>query len=198
MVRTKTPNYVEYAKEYRRVTAAVRRMKKKGYDITISIKSPSKMATIRKRDIARLQKLTADELYRRATHHGGSAVAERERRRSAAAQKAARTRRRKASRREVDLNQFALQKVEQMLDQWRDNPGAKRLKAFLDTMDWQDAGKIARKWLDDGALSVLTLLYEEQADVLITKTQNAFINSVNADLIQNWADYYTEWSEIRD
>ena len=192
MKKQKTPNRIAYEKEYRRVTAAVRRMKKGGYDINVQIKRPSDLATVRKRDIDRLKKLTADALYQRATYQGRSAVAERERRRSASARKAARTRR--APR--VDLERVALEKVEKMLDTWRENPGAKRLKAFLDTVDWQDAGKIARKWLDENALSAVTLLYEEQADVLITKTQNDFMDSANADLIANWSDYYQEWGEI--
>ena len=192
MKKTKTPNRLAYEKEYRRVTAAVRRMKKGGYDINVRIKKPSDLSAVRKRDIDRLKKLTADALYQRATYQGRSAVAERERRRSASARKAARTRR--APR--VDLERIALEKVEKMLDTWRENPGAGRLKAFLDTVDRQDAGKIARKWLDENALSAVTLLYEEQADVLITKTQNDFMDSANADLIANWSDYYQEWGEI--
>ncbi len=194
MKKAKTPNRIAYEKEYRRVTATVRRMKKGGYDINVQIKKPSALASVRKRDIERLKKLTADALYQRATYQGGSAVAERARRRSASARKAARTRRTPR----VDLERIALEKVEKMLDTWRENPGARRLKAFLDTVDWQDAGKIARKWLDENALTVPTLLYEEQADVLITKTQNDFMDSANADLIANWADYYQEWGEINE
>lgn len=194
MKKQKTPNRIAYEKEYRRVTSAVRRMKKAGYDINVQIKKPSSLGAVRKRDIDRLKKLTADALYQRATYQGGSAVAERERRRSASARKAARTRR--APR--VDLERIALEKVEKMLDTWRENPGAKRLKAFLDTVDWQGAGKIARKWLEDSSLSVVTFLYEEQADVLITKTQNDFMDSANADLIANWSDYYQEWGEINE
>lgn len=192
MKKQKTPNRLAYEKEYRRVTAAVRRMKKGGYDINVQIKRPSDMVAVRKRDIDRLKKLTADALYKRATYQGGSATAERERRRSASARKAARTRR--APR--VDLERIALEKVEKMLDTWRENPGAKRLKAFLGTVDWKDAGKIARKWVEDSSLSVVTLLYEEQAEALVIKTQNNFMDSANADLIANWADYYQEWGEI--
>ena len=194
MKKQKTPNRLAYEKEYRRITAAVRRMKKAGYTVAGQIKKPSELSSVRKRDVERLQKLTADELYRRATYHGQPAEIERHRRRSRAGRKAARTRR--APR--VDLDRVALEKVEKMLDTWRENPGAKRLKAFLDTLDWQDAGKIARKWLEGGSLSVVTILYEEQADVLITKTQNDFMDSANADLIANWADYYQEWGEIND
>lgn len=194
MKKSKTPNRIAYEKEYRRVTAAVRRMKKGGYDINMPIKKSSELSTVRKRDIERLKKLTADALYQRATYQGRSAVAERARRRSASARKAARTRR--APR--VNLERIALEKVEKMLDTWRENPGAKRLKAFLDTAGRQDAGKIARKWLEDSSLSVVTLLYEEQADVLIAKTQNDFMDSVNTDLIANWSDYYQEWGEINE
>lgn len=192
MKKTKTPNRIAYEKEYRRVTSAVRRMKKGGYDINVPIKKPSALAAVRKRDIDRLKKLSVDALYQRATYQGRSAVAERERRRSASARKAARTRR--APR--VDLERIALEKVEKMLDTWRENSGAKRLKSFLDTVDWQDAGKIARKWLDENALTVPTLLYEELADALITKTQNEFSDSANSDLINYWSDYYQEWGEV--
>ena len=169
-------------------------MKKGGYDINVQIKKPSELSAVRKRDIDHLKKLTADALYQRAKYKGGSADAERARRRSASARKAARTRR--APR--VDLERIALEKVEKMLDTWRENPGAKRLKAFLDAVDWQDAGKIARKWLDDGSLTVPTLLYEELADALITKTQNEFTDSANSDLINYWSDYYQEWGEINE
>lgn len=194
MKKQKTPNRIAYEKEYRRITAAVRRMKKGGYDINVPIKKPSELVAVRKRDIERLKKLTADALYHRATYQGRSAVAERARRRSASARKAARTRRTP----HVDLERIALEKVEKMLDTWRENPGAKRLKAFLDTVDRQDAGKIARKWLDENALTVPTLLYEELADALIAKTQNYFVNSANSDLVNYLSDYYQEWGEINE
>lgn len=201
MKKQKTPNRIAYEKEYRRVTSAVRRMKKAGYDVNVQIKKPSALGAVRKRDIDRLKKLTADALYQRATYQGGSAVAERERRMSAAAKKAAETRRRR--RRGVDapiipLDQIALEKVEGILNQWIENAGARRLKAYLDSLDRREAGAVARKWLDENALTVATLLYEEVADALIVKTQNYFMDSANSDLANYWADYYQEWGEINE
>lgn len=60
--------YEQYAKEYRRITQAIRRQKKLGYFIPEEVKptKPSEMSTIRKSDVQRLIKLTPKKIRKKS------------------------------------------------------------------------------------------------------------------------------------
>lgn len=60
--------YEQYAKEYRRITQAIRRQKKLGYFIPEEVKptKPSEMSTIRKSDVQRLINLTPKKIRKKS------------------------------------------------------------------------------------------------------------------------------------
>lgn len=62
--------YDQYAKEYRRITQAIRRQEKLGYFIAEEVKpvKPSQMSTIRKSDVQRLINLTPNKIRKESVY----------------------------------------------------------------------------------------------------------------------------------
>ena len=62
--------YDQYAKEYRRITQAIRRQEKLGYFIPEEVRpvKPSQMSTIRKSDVQRLIKLTPKKIRKKSVY----------------------------------------------------------------------------------------------------------------------------------
>ena len=60
--------YEQYAKEYRRITQAIRRQEKLGYFVPEEVKpvKPSEMSTIRKSDVQNLVKLTPEKIRKKS------------------------------------------------------------------------------------------------------------------------------------
>ena len=94
-------------KEIRRITIAAERISKRGYEFNIPFLKPKKRYT--RKDVEKLQRIKAKDLYKYATAYGMRGERYREIERSRAAQKAAETRKGLSKPFEFDATEFRKQ-----------------------------------------------------------------------------------------